>query len=415
VPTSDLADEGAHEGLISYKHAKRMLACALATCARVIGMTHILERVGAALFSEPDQALVRARVASERLVASVRLGIIVFFVVANALVYISSRDSSFDWVLAVAAVVYGLLLFVLPRHSSAAWLPWLVSSADVTVASLWIMRYALAGFPLAALNNRVMFDWYFVAVTLAALRFDWRLCAFTSTLALTQFLGIFGYVAWDANLATLTSFHHGAFIPVQFAGRLVMLGGHGVGTIAVALWARHLRLMVGTDQLTGLLQRRPFYERIEEELQRADIGRTTLSIAIFDVDQFKQFNDRLGHLEGDRALQRIGEQLRKAVRTTDLVSRYGGEEFVIAFPRMDVQLAIRRAEALRAEIAALGLGTGDTPLTISGGVASWPTDGQSFEEVLKRADERLYGAKAAGRNLVIGPRPVGLRPASDAS
>jgi len=193
-----------------------------------------------------------------------------------------------------------------------------------------------------------------------------------------------------------------------------MLGGHGVATIAIALWARHLRLMVGTDQLTGLLQRRPFYERIEEELQRADIGRTTLSIAIFDVDEFKRFNDQLGHLEGDRALQRIGEQLRKAVRTTDLVSRYGGEEFVIAFPRMDVQLATRRAEALRAEIAALGLGTEDAPLTISGGVASWPADGTTFEEVLRRADERLYGAKAAGRNLVIGPRPVPLRSASDA-
>lgn len=380
----------------------------------VIGLADMLNRVRSALFAEPDQALVRARVSSERLVASVRLGIIVFFVVSNALVWIARRDNSFDPVLAGAALGYGVLLFILPRRSSAPWLPWLVSGTDVTVASLWIAQYALAGFPLASLNNRVMFDWYFVAVTLAALRFDWRLCAFTSALALAQFLGIFAYVAHDTNVLTLTSYAHGAFIPVQFSGRLVMLAGHGVGTIAVALWARHLRLMVGTDQLTGLLQRRPFYERIEEELQRADVARTNLSIAIFDVDEFKKFNDSFGHLEGDRALQRIGEQLRKAVRTTDLVSRYGGEEFVIAFPRMDVALAIRRAEALRAEIAALGLGTSDTPLTISGGVASWPADGHTFEDVLKRADERLYGAKAAGRNLVIGPRPVPLRSTGEA-
>ena len=369
----------------------------------------------AALFAEPDHALVRARVASERLVASVRLGIILFFEVTSALVYFSGKDRSFDPYLALAGITYGTVLFILPRRSSAAWVPWVVSGADVTVASLWILAYALAGFPLAAVNNRVMFDWYFVAVTLAALRFDWRLCAFTSLLALAQFLGIFAFVASNTDLSTVSSTHHGVFVPVQFAGRLVMLTGHGVGTIAVALWARHLRLMVGTDQLTGLLQRRPFYERIEEELQRADIARTTLSIAIFDIDEFKRFNDQYGHLEGDRALQRIGEQLRKAVRTTDLVSRYGGEEFVIAFPRMDVQLATRRAEALRAEVAALDLGTGDAPLTISGGVASWPTDGQTFEEVLRRADERLYGAKAAGRNLVIGPRPVPLRSTGDAS
>jgi diguanylate cyclase (GGDEF)-like protein len=413
VPTSDLADDRAQEGPVSYKHAERMLACALAGCARVSGLTDMLGRVRAALFAEPDHALVRARVASERLVAAVRLGIIVFFSVANALFYLAGKGDLFSLVVPLGALLYGTLLFILPRRSSAAWIPWLVSTTDVTLASLVIWSYAIYGFPLAAVNNKVMFEWYFVAVTLAALRFDWRLCALTTGLALTQFLGIFAYVASHENLSTLTSTFHGVFIPMQFVGRLSMLAGHGVGTIAVAMWARHLRLMVGTDQLTGLLQRRPFYERIEEELQRADAARTNLSIAIFDVDEFKQFNDKLGHLEGDRALQRIGEQLRKAVRTTDLVSRYGGEEFVIAFPRMDVQLATRRAEALRAEIAALELGAGDASLTISGGVASWPADGQTFEEVLKRADERLYGAKAAGRNLVIGPRPVPLRSAGD--
>ena len=391
-----------------------MLACALATCARVSGLADMLGRVRGALFAEPDQALVRARVASERLVASVRLGIIVFFEITNALLYLGGHNDSFNLLVVLGGLVYGALLFVLPRQSSAPWLPWLVSATDVTLASLIISSYAIYGYPVAALNNRVMFDWYFVAVTLAALRFDWRLCAFTTALALVQFLGIAAYVAADTNLAALTSADHGRFIPVQFAGRLLMLGGHGVGTVAIAMWARHLRLMVGTDQLTGLLQRRPFYERIEEELQRADVARTNLSIAIFDVDEFKRYNDQLGHLEGDRALQRIGEQLRKAVRTTDIVSRYGGEEFVIAFPRMDVQLATRRAEALRAEIAAMQLGTSDAPLTISGGVASWPADGQSFEEVLHRADERLYGAKAAGRNMVIGPRPVPLRSAGEA-
>jgi diguanylate cyclase (GGDEF)-like protein len=370
----------------------------------VIGLTDMFSRVRSALSADPDQALVRARAASERLVASVRLGIIAFFVATSALV-----ARNVDPLLALTALSYGILLFILPRRSSAPWIPWLVSTTDVTLASLWIVGYAIAGYPLAAVNNKVLFDWYFVAVTLAALRFDWRLCALTTGLALAQFLGIFAFVASEVNLSTLTSYHHGAFVPVSFAGRLVMLTGHGVGTIAVALWARHLRLMVGTDQLTGLLQRRPFYERIEEELQRADVARTNLSIAIFDVDEFKRYNDHYGHLEGDRALQRIAEQLRKAVRTTDLVSRYGGEEFVIAFPRMDVQLAIRRAEALRAEVAALGLGADEAPLTISGGVASWPSDGKSFEEVLRRADERLYGAKAAGRNLVIGPRPVPLR------
>jgi diguanylate cyclase (GGDEF)-like protein len=305
--------------------------------------------------------------------------------------------------------VYGIGLFVLQRKLTASWVPWASSVVDVTLATGIIGSFVVYGFPLAAVNNRVMYDWYFVAVTLAAIRFDWRLCAFTTLLALIEFLGLSAYVAAHWNLSTLSSLHHGTFVRSQFVGRLLMLGAHGTGMIAVALWARHLRLMVGTDQLTGLLQRRPFFERIEEELARADVARTQISIAIFDVDEFKQFNDRFGHLEGDRALQRIGEQLRKGVRTTDLVARYGGEEFVIAFPRLDVQLALRRAEALREDIASLAIGLEGVELTISGGVASWPTDGQEFEQVLRRADERLYGAKAAGRNVILGPRPVPIR------
>jgi diguanylate cyclase (GGDEF)-like protein len=170
--------------------------------------------------------------------------------------------------------------------------------------------------------------------------------------------------------------------------------------------------MVGTDQLTGLLQRRPFLERIEEELGRADLSRTSLSIAIFDVDEFHEYNRRFGHLEGDQALIRVAEQLKLGVRTTDLVARYGGEEFVVAFPRLDVQLAARRVEALRSAIEQMPRGLGDG-LTVSAGIASWPADGHQFEEVLKRADERLYQAKSSGRNVVIGPLPVPLRSAGD--
>jgi diguanylate cyclase (GGDEF)-like protein len=392
-----------------------MLACALATCrALVIALRDIAHRVRNALFASPDQALVRARAASERLVASVRLGVAVFLVISN-LLFLLNGGGGVQFVLTMSAVTigYSSAMFMLARRGTADWIPWMASAIDVSLASLVIASFAWNGFPVAALNNRVMFDWYFVAVTLAALRFDWRLCAFTTLLAFVQFLGITGYVAMHWDVSGLSHPVHGAFVPVQFAGRLIMLGGHGAGTVAVALWARHLRLMIGTDQLTGLLQRRPFYERIEEELERADVSRTQLSVAIFDVDEFKHYNDRRGHLEGDRALQMIAEQLRKGVRTTDLVARYGGEEFVIAFPRLDVGLATKRAEALRAEIAALGLESDGAPLTISGGVASWPADGQNFEEVLRRADERLYGAKGAGRNMVIGPRPVSLRSAGE--
>ena len=148
----------------------------------------------------------------------------------------------------------------------------MVSAIDVSLASTVLGVLILLGYPLAAINSRVMFDWYFVAVTLATLRFDWRICAFTTLLAFAEFGGLSAYVATHWDLRTAASPTHGSFVPVQFVGRLLMLAGHGAAAVAVAKWARHLRLMVGTDQLTGLLQRRPFFERIEEELGRADVS-----------------------------------------------------------------------------------------------------------------------------------------------
>jgi len=306
------------------------------------------------------------------------------------------------------AIGYGLILLRLSTRVTASWLPWVTSALDVTFASINIGSFLLLDAPLLVINNRVSYEAYFVAITISALRYDWKLSAFTTLLALGEFGGMAGFVAWHWDLSTLVVEGQGKFSPAPFVNRLLILFGHGVGIVAVAQWARHLRLMIGTDHLTGLLQRRPFLERVEEELQRADPTRSVLSVAVFDVDEFKRFNDSFGHLAGDHALEGIAEQLRLAVRTTDLVARYGGEEFVITFPRMDVQAAFERVSALCKRVAEMSLGPGGERLTLSAGVASWPADGESFEAVLNAADQRLYTAKRSGRNLVIGPMPVPL-------
>lgn len=370
----------------------------------------IAARLRAFFADEPDQALVRARASSERLVATVRLSIIALIVVFSLVRSLGQRHLL---MLAlppgVIALGYGYLLLWMAKRISAPWFPWVVSSVDVTVSSVGIAAFLLVDQPLAVVNNHVLFETYFVAVAISALRYDWRLCAFTTALAMLEFGGLVGYVALHWDLHTLRSEALGAFLPAQLATRMLVLAGHGGATVAVAQWARHLRLMIGTDHLTGLLQRRPFLERIGEELSRADRARTVLSVAILDVDEFKRFNDEHGHLEGDRALQALADQLRRSVRTTDLVARYGGEEFVIAFPRLDVQLATRRVELVRAEVELAGPATSAWGLTVSAGVASWPADGEDFDAVLRAADRRLYQAKRSGRNIVVGPLPVPVR------
>ena len=367
----------------------------------------VAARLRTLLSADTDQALVRARTSGEVLVASMRLGLVLVITALNLLFEPEMARDRLGAALLLAAPLYALGMLWLASRVQRSWVSWLSCALDTSLVTAALSVLVFAGFPLAALNNRLLFETYFFVVISSILRFDWRLCAFTSLLALLEFGGLTSYVAAHWDLRSLVSPEHGRFIPRSHTLRMVVLAASGASSVAAAKWARHLRLMVGTDHLTGLAQRRPFLERIEEELGRSG-ERRALSLALFDVDKFKTFNDQFGHLAGDRALQLLAQRLRKLIRTTDLVARFGGEEFIVAFPRMEVARAARRVDELRAELAevALATPTGVMHLTVSAGVGSWPEDGATFEEVLARVDERLYEAKESGRNRVVGPAPT---------
>lgn len=365
------------------------------------------ERAQQLLAAETDQTLLRARRSGERIVATLRLALVVTFVAVTS-VELGGPALRFQITLSLIVLVYAGLLYWWASTSTSPWLPWVSCALDVTLASVGMSYFLVAGLPLRTVNNRVLFEVYFFAIANSALRYDWRLCAFTVGLACAQFLGLTAYAASHWDLMSLQG-EPERFLPVLHALRVVLLAAAGASAIAVAQWARHLRLMVGTDELTGLSQRRPFLERIEEQLTRSS-SRRVLSIAVLDIDEFKRFNDSFGHLAGDRALQLLAEALRAAVRATDLVARFGGEEFVVAFPGMDVAQAVQRVENLRIKLAQVPIPVDGVThwLTMSAGVGSWPVDGNTFTEVLSQADTRLYEAKRRGRNCVVGPAPGGL-------
>jgi diguanylate cyclase (GGDEF)-like protein len=125
---------------------------------------------------------------------------------------------------------------------------------------------------------------------------------------------------------------------------------------------------------------------------------------LFDVDHFKRINDTVGHLAGDSVLRQMGALLEDAVRKVDIVARYGGEEFVSILPETSLEGAIIFAERLRERIAAQSFDIGNQRLlrlTVSIGIATFPSAGvASTDDLINRADEALYRAKAAGRNQV---------------
>jgi diguanylate cyclase (GGDEF)-like protein len=164
-----------------------------------------------------------------------------------------------------------------------------------------------------------------------------------------------------------------------------------------------LQQLAITDPVTGLTNHRFFQERIREETDRSNRHGRVYSLIMIDVDHFKKFNDRFGHPEGDRALAHIARLLKKATRTADSVSRYGGEEFAMLLPETAKQAAFEVADRIRRDLenAPIG-GSKDSPhmITLSLGVASFPSDGKSADQVIRAADQALYQAKEKGRNRV---------------
>jgi diguanylate cyclase (GGDEF)-like protein len=357
------------------------------------------------LKSETDQTLLRARRSGERIVATLRLSLVAILGTVTSLGISNRSQLLLQFGVFGGALAYAGILYLWASKSTNPWLPWVSCALDVSLISVALMMFLIAGNPLGMMNNRVFFEVYFVAIANSALRYDWRLCAFTAALAFAQFVGMSGYTASHWNLASLHV--EDVYTPMRHVVRLLLLAAAGASAVAVARWARHLRLMVGTDELTGLSQRRPFLERVEEQLAGPSARARCLSIAMLDIDEFKKFNDAFGHLAGDRALQLLAERLRSAVRATDLVARFGGEEFVVAFPGMEVDQAVQRVEVLRVKLSQVlvPVDGANHRLTMSAGVGSWPVDGGTFTEVLAQADARLYEAKRRGRNCVVGPLP----------
>ena len=172
--------------------------------------------------------------------------------------------------------------------------------------------------------------------------------------------------------------------------------------MTAAMLRRDLEVRASTDPLTGLLNRRALDAAAGQAVLAINEGKGVFAAVVLDLDKYKELNDRLGHMAGDHALQAVSDCLRSELRTTDLVARIGGDEFVLLLPRTPGREAEQIAERLRNSLEELDLGLSDPLAEITGsfGVAE-AVPGESWEDLLERCDGALYTAKRRGGNAVF--------------
>jgi two-component system cell cycle response regulator len=158
-----------------------------------------------------------------------------------------------------------------------------------------------------------------------------------------------------------------------------------------------------TDPLTGLYNRRYLDAHLRSAVERAEATAKPVCVLVFDIDHFKDVNDTYGHDAGDDVLTAFSDRIRRGVRGIDLVSRYGGEEFLLVMPETDADFAATVAERLRRDVEKVPFETrsGTLSVTVSIGIAEWQGASDTADALFKRADNALYAAKRAGRNRVV--------------
>jgi diguanylate cyclase (GGDEF)-like protein len=369
----------------------------------------------------PDPALAAAGIEGEMVVARVRVLAMALLLIAptwNILTNPKDPIHVTGFSVTLAAAIASLAIWWLLRRGR--WRPWVgfASSAfDVSMISLALISFLIVGSPLIALNSKVTFEMYFLAVVATSLRYDARICIVVGLLALCEYGGLWIYAATHFNLTNPAYIPDaGPYSAVDLSTRLILLGIATLLAITIVRRAQRLLYLASRDRLTGLFNRGHFDRALGMAMESTARDGQPLALALLDIDHFKQINDAYGHALGDRALLQVANFLARAMRRTDMVARYGGEEFVILMPGTERHAAVARMELLRQEVAdtPIDLGDGQTlRLNFSAGIAGTPSDQTATtpKELMTIADRRLLAAKRAGRGRCIGSDAIVVEPA----
>lgn len=376
-----------------------------------------LARLGAWITSPPDEAFADAARDGELLVARVRTWLTFFLLLAPIIsLFIQPGDPQHyvGLVVTLIAVIVAVALErTIQRRTYRQGIAFLSSTVDVSLVSMSLFAFWLVQRPIITTNSRVVWEAYLIAIAASALRYDQRVTLVTGIMAAAQHMGL-TVLTWATHRGDgllVGSEEYGDFSWAAQLSRLVIIGAMTVVALSIVGRTQRLRKMSTNDRLTGLFNRLYAEEYLVNEVLRTGRTRNALGVALLDVDRFKEFNDSHGHAAGDAALRTLATVLKDRLRRSDMVARYGGEEILIVLPGADVQSALEALDQVRVAVGLTDIALpkgGTARVQVSIGLATWGVDARTMDGLLEIADARLYEAKAAGRNRVVGPGTAGM-------
>jgi diguanylate cyclase (GGDEF)-like protein len=366
------------------------------------------------MVKDPQVLAVELTIGKNRWLTRVRwiytLFILVFFVVYN---YFTGSQSITPWNLGmiVGLSLLGNVIFILAmkrglkfpseKNDQRLYTMLSVVQLDFDLMVLFLLVFFSGGFRSPM---RVLFIFYVVIATfLIHYKKALRNTVTANVLVVVLFLSEEGLVISFAKLATLIAFNIVLIFAFFISAYLSQNLRQNEEKIQHLL--KRTRELSVTDGLTGLYNQTHFFLLLKLQFEKAKRYHSPFSLIIFDVDNFKNYNDINGHLKGSEALQHVAELMRGVFRSSDILAKYGGDEFVIILPNSDKVGSFLAADRMREVMEEETFDGGETQpmgkVTISLGISAYPEHGQTMEELLDRADKALYFAKETGRNKCV--------------
>ena len=386
------------------------IAAPAAAAAARTPWNHFRRRWADWMVGRPEDRLIAGLWTAAESRAALYLGLLLLLLLPAGIgLGLGPPDASGRFVLvaaAVAAVFSASEVEVQRRSRGVALLPLIgglvygVAVSAVFAAVLW------AELPGIWTRHATVFLIFPLLVLATGLRGDPRLCVATGLFCSLGFVSVVAAapVLAEGNPAKAAELAHHLDATNVGLQLLILVCATAFGT-ANATRERTLRRIAHCDPLTGLIRAETFERCLEREARRSVRADQPLSIALIDLDRFRQLNDAHGHAFGDAILRWVAELLRESVRNTDLVARLPGERFVVAFLDSEHPALVGRLEALRREVAEVQIQRTGLPepvrLTLSAGLARFPREGTHVDEVMAIALERLHAAKRAGRDRIV--------------